>query len=409
MKKIVFFTVLLFIGKVAYSEEYTDSDMGIVYTLNPERSTAMVKSGNVITWEKDYEYTAGSPEAKGNVAIPDKITVGCKSYTVTEIGDYAFVKLTGLISVTIPPTVTSVGREAFAGCTALEAISMYEGTKEICQEAFSGCTALKTLVLPAGLMSIGFGSFCNCQSLDAIIIPKSVTGIDVTSFEGCDALSAIAVEGGNVVYDSREECNAIVETNTNTLVFGCKKSRIPSSVRVIGPRAFLACKGLQRISIPGSVVEIGENAFQDCTQLKSVTLADGLKKIGLNAFRGCDLSELTIPASVESIGESALWMAGLKSLTSMKEYPVTMDDICNQNYTNTVLFVPKGAMARYETLFPWNRFQNIEEIDTTGIPFAERGTLIATDPVAIDLKGHRLMQHSNNGIYVKSGRKFVAK
>lgn len=407
MRKILLFTILLFVGKVAYAEEYTDFGTGIVYTLNPQQYTAMVKSGDVITWDKDYEYTAGSPEAKGKVAILDKITVGSKSYTVTKIGDYAFVKQTNLTGISIPETVVTIGKEAFADCISLESVVMSKGLKEISQEAFRGCTSLKTVALPSGLEIIGFASFCNCQKLESITIPESVGDVHVTSFEGCDALCSIVVEKGNAVYDSRENCNAIIETKSNTLLHGCKNSTIPSSVTEIGVRAFRGCRGLEQMDVPESVEIIGEQAFLDCKELKSVVLHDGLKAVGLYAFGNCALSELTIPASVEDLGTNALWMLGLQSITSLIENPQTMEDFCNSESSNTILYVPSGAKARYEATYPWNKFQEIIEIDTNGLHLV-RGLQDAVNS-SYDLQGRRLAQPPTKGIYVKNGRVIIVK
>ncbi|MBQ6209968.1 MAG: leucine-rich repeat protein, partial [Prevotella sp.] len=73
------------------------------------------------------------------------------------------------------------------------------------------------------------------------------------------------------MYDSRNNCNAIIETSTNTLISGCKNTSIPNSVTTIGDGAFHGCSGLTSITIPNSVTTIGDGAFHGCSGLTSIT------------------------------------------------------------------------------------------------------------------------------------------
>lgn len=89
-------------------------------------------------------------------------------------------------------------------------------------------------------------------------------------FSGCNSLTSIIIEEENLVYDSRNDCNAIIETATNTLVTGCMGSTIPNGITSIAPAAFYSNKGLATITIPESVNTIGDCAFENCTSLESV-------------------------------------------------------------------------------------------------------------------------------------------
>ena len=105
---------------------------------------------------------------------------------------------------------------------------------------------------------IGYRAFAFCTSLTSLEIPNSVTSIGESAFSFCTSLSSLTVEAGNTKYDSREECNAIIETASNSLIVGCGNSKIPNSVTSIGNRAFYDCASLTSIEIPNSVTKIGE-------------------------------------------------------------------------------------------------------------------------------------------------------
>ena len=131
--------------------------------------------------------------------------------------------------------------------------------------------------IPASEKLIKSEAFYGRTDLRSIVIPDSVTEIGYDAFSGCTGLTSIVVSGGNKVYDSRNGCNAIVETKTNTLVTGCKNTVIPDSVTEIGYDAFSGCTGLTSIVIPTSVTKIGREAFSGCTGLTSIVIRDTCK------------------------------------------------------------------------------------------------------------------------------------
>ena len=132
--------------------------------------------------------------------------------------------------------------------------------------AFSGCIGLTSVEIPSSVTSIGYFAFRDCIGLTSVEIPSSVKWIGSGAFGGCSSLESLKVSEGNVEYDSRENCNVIIETVSNTLVVGCKNTKIPSSVKWIGESAFSGCSSLTSVAIPPSMTGIGYGTFSDCSE-----------------------------------------------------------------------------------------------------------------------------------------------
>ncbi len=285
--------------------------------------------------------------------------------------------------------------------------------KDNYDNSYSGSVTIPGKVTLGGIeysvTSIGEYAFYGCSGLTSIEIPNSVTSIGEYVFDDCSGLTSIMVESRNPNYDSRGNCNAIIETTTNTIILGCKNTIIPNSVTSIGEAAFYDCSGLTSIEIPNSVTNIGDWAFGDCTGLTSITIPNSVTSIGEFAFDGCsgltsieipnsvtnigvwafsdctgltsitipnsvksirngtfwgcsNLTSVTIPNSVTSIGEDAFYdCSSLTNIICEGAVPPTIgnDYTFSDIQTTALVEVPYGSVSAYKSADYWNNFTNI--------------------------------------------------
>ena len=259
---------------------------------------------------------------KSVTKIESSVLWGCRQLTevnlpdsLTSIGYSTFRFCSGLTSIIIPASVNQIGDDAFYGCTNMISISIPDQVTEIGSYAFSGCESLTTIHIPDQVTTIGARAFSGCDSLTEIHIPDSVMKIERQAFHSCCNLKRIVVSEGNKVYDSRDNCNAIIETSTNKIIRGCENTIIPSSVTAIEEYAFTSAIGLKEINLD-SITDIGRDAFEGCTGLTSIKIPKSVTKIEKGTFKNCrGLVEVIIPDSVEFVGDYAFIDSALKSVT----------------------------------------------------------------------------------------------
>lgn len=184
----------------------------------------------------------------------------------------------------------------FERCYKLVSVTISNNVKHIGIDAFRSCKGIVEIKLPEGLISIGATAFSSCTKLRSITIPSNVTNIGRNAFKATLELEKIIVESGNKVYDSRNECNAIIETATNTIIKGCKNTVIPNSITNIGNNAFNECTNLKSIILPNEVTHIGDYAFWGCNELCDIKLNSN-PSIGLSAIPSTTTCHLVLDDS----------------------------------------------------------------------------------------------------------------
>jgi len=180
----------------------------------------------------------------------------------------------GCSSTIIPKGIETIGEFAFSQCRNLQSIVVPEGVSCIADGAFNCCSSLKEVVLPTTLESfIGGSNFGYCTSLESITIPKGVCNMESDIFSGCISLQKISVDSSNETFDSRNNCNAVIDTEKNKLVAGCKGTVIVDGIKTIGSRAFYK-SGITSVHIPSSVENIESAAFKGCEYCMSISVEE---------------------------------------------------------------------------------------------------------------------------------------
>ena len=336
------------------------------------------------------------------MVIPSVVGYNGHNYQVVRIADQAFSFAENLESIEIPNTITTIGAGAFYHCSSLTSIT-----------------------IPNSVTSIGNSAITGCANLLSVNISSSVKSIGTNNLKECPMLEQIWVDPENTVYDSRENCNALIKTSTNELLMGCNTSFIPStvesiadhafynfdglktitlpaSVTKIGYQAFTGCNSLERVAINGQLSSFGAHAFEGCSSLHDVQLCEGIQYISLNCFESCNsLKTINIPESVNvidscaflyctnlesvNLGENIQRIGGkafmsCSSLTSIHSYIQMPQNVsCGSRVFDGVdkslcmLFVPDGTVSLYQARSPWKDFINI--VENSYVPLVREGVV----------------------------------
>ena len=265
-------------------------------------------------------------------------------YTVTSIRNY-----NGTLSVKAISNSSLSGDVVIDSILSITTSAPFPHTynfqvTSISNNGFSGCSEITSIKIPYTMQSIGNNAFSGCTGLTSINIPKDVSSIGTGVLSGCYNIESIIVDSENAEYDSRNNCNAIINSTTNSLIAGCKDSFIPNTVNSLGDASFINISSLTSIEIPSTIQSIGSNVFYGCNGLKTVTwniksysdftstassqpfngltgitsfiFGNGVEKIPSYICNGLSgLTSLTIPNSTQEIGTCAF--SGCSSLISV--------------------------------------------------------------------------------------------
>lgn len=304
----------------------------MVLTESGSTGTVQVGIGN-------YDNPAVSASTTETVTIPETVANGSINYTVTSLSQAAFY-----------------------------------------------CVHISYINLPNTLTSIGIAAFGNCW-IKSIHIPASVTEIKWRAFYSCPYLNSITVDTNNTVYDSHDDCNAIIEKSTRTLVAGSNNTIIPSDVLIIGEAAFGSRISLKSVTLPEGLTTIGQSAFGGCYGLTSINIPSSVTSIGKNAFERCiNLTSITIPSSVNEIGDYAFAHCyKLKTFTCNKTTPPTLGKECfKEPCIDAILYVPEGCVDAYYQNSDWAYyFDNIRVYGDTSFGRGNKFTAINNQGVEV--------------------------
>lgn len=370
----------------------------ISLSVDPENSGTVSGNGSFEEWteitviatpDPESDYSAFDGWYEGETKVSENA-----SYTFTVEGARTLVAKfkygNNIIPYTASEKLPDFSSSAFGDATIVShtfengagKIKFDKDVEVIGDYVFAGKSTLTSIEIPDSVTSIGTGALRSCPNLTSVVIGDSVESVGYDAFIECSSIASIRVRLSNTNYDSRENCNALIETGSNTLIAGCMNTVIPNSVTSIGGSAFRGCSGLTSVTIPNSVTSIGGNAFYGCTGLTSITIPNSVTSIGEYAFDGCSgLTSVTIPNSVTSIGVDAFrdcsgltsitignsvtsigarafyYCPGLSSVTCEATTPPTLgNNAFVSNALGRKIYVPAASVDAYKAAEGWSTY-----------------------------------------------------
>lgn len=311
---------------------------GLYYNIN--------KDGKSVTVTYKGKKSHKDQKHAKEVIIPSEVTYKGKTYSVTAIGEVAFYNSKMIESIHIPASITNIGENAFFLCSNIDTVYIndlsawckinYKTSQFDNIEAnhlYLNGKEITDLVIPNDVDSIGecFQFLCGLKSIH---FHEGVSYIAPSAFKNSKKLETITVDSRNPHFDSRGNCNALIETATNKLIKGSKNAIIPLGITEIDDYAFYDMRDIKANYIPWGVVKIGKSAFYRCS-LESIIIPNSVISIGKEAFQWCSLKELEIPSSVIEIGEDAFIINRLQSVVINGE---TLTKIADDRFEHNPCF-----------------------------------------------------------------------
>lgn len=407
---------------------------GLGYDLNDENMTASVVP---------LEGSIGSPDITGDIVVPETITTGGSTYTVTAVGIDSFYNST-VTSVVLPNTVTSVGRDAFYGISTLQSVTFGSGISELPGSLFINCTALTDvycyavnppyiytntfptnirgniyLHVPAASVS-AYMAAANWSALKAILpIAEPGTMLNKANVNGLvfdlnhatltAVLAAAYSQPSNYDlsgYDGDVVIPATIQENGNTYI-----------VTAVGAECFYQ-KNPTSIDFPNTIITVGWEAFWNIPSLTAITFPDSMQTLEDGAIYACYyLTEITFGSGTLELGGSSSSspycianLSALNKITCLAEVPptATATTFDPSVKTHTTLVVPFGKAAAYQAAPYWGGFMEYVELPSTGVEEIATDNIVA--PRYFTIKGIEVANPEEGQIVIEvRGAKSVKK
>lgn len=288
-------------------------------------------------------------------------------------------------------------------------------------------------------------------SITSVSIPASVNEIENNAFRRCERLEKITVDANNKVFDSRNNCNAIIHTETGELIAGCNGTVVPEGVTRIGSRAFdgshietlvlpntvtsigyyafinsmitkivlpeslskmdfgafFCCFSLESINLPDALTVLEDDVLAVCLGLTELTLPNNLKKISYEALASCSFKKITIPATVEEIGEEAFESCDkLRDVNFLSTTPPVFGVNVFHDDSNVTIHVPRGYKKDYERVPELKGMTIVDDLPSpTGI-----GCVLSSDvqrSAAVYSLGGQRLSRAPKGLVIVGGKKVL--
>lgn len=381
-----------------------DSFLAHIGSPNYEDVTAeFILSTNTLLISGTGKMTMSLSDSSEHSNVPESLYTRCTKIVfsdgITEIVDGFSSSFKNLTCIELGNTITSIASGNFYTFLGTK-LEFPASLKAIQSGTFSSCPNLSELVFHEGLQEIQGGALSGFQSLDSIVFPLSLNLLSSGAFYGA-TITSVEIGNANSVIGSSgisiPNCkNLIIRGGTidgtdvtgrlskleNLILKGLvkftgtshfapcsstlKSVTIEDGVTEIPASCFVNCGKITEITIPASVISIGDSAFSS-TSLKNLVISDGVQTIGVQAFYGTQLTNVSIPASVMSIGENAFNTSATTNVTLNKK-------------TNEISGSPWGATGTITWLILATRIE-VSHMPTktryfVGEPFDSTGLII---------------------------------